>query len=132
MVATGDLGYYEDGLLYIAGRSDDMVVSGGENVYPQETEDIVNQLDEVLESAVRGVDDEDFGQALCAWIVLKDRPADQLSDEEKQEVIDKVKSCAKAKLARHNVPRHYVFLDKLPRNAVGKIVPRELPKPTEV
>lgn len=129
MVATGDLGYYEDGLLYIAGRSDDMVVSGGENVYPQEAEDIVNQLDEVLESAVRGVDDEDFGQALCAWIVLKDRPADQLSDEEKQEVIDKVKSCVKAKLARHNVPRHYVFLDKLPRNAVGKIVPRELPKP---
>ncbi|QNH95551.1 AMP-binding protein [Corynebacterium anserum] len=129
MVATGDLGYYKDGLLFISGRSDDMVVSGGENVYPQETEDIVNQMDEVLESAVRGVDDEEFGQALCAWIVLKDREAESLSDEEKEQFIADVKVKVKNKLARHNVPRYFVFLDKLPRNAVGKIVPRHLPQP---
>ncbi|MBC2681270.1 bile acid CoA ligase [Corynebacterium sp. 4HC-13] len=129
MVATGDLGYYKDGLLFISGRSDDMVVSGGENVYPQETEDIVNQMDEVLESAVRGVDDEEFGQALCAWIVLKDREAESLSDEETEQFIADVKVKVKNKLARHNVPRYFVFLDKLPRNAVGKIVPRHLPQP---
>lgn len=129
MVATGDLGYYEDGLLFISGRSDDMVVSGGENVYPQETEDIVNQMDEVLESAVRGVEDEEFGQALCAWIVLKDREAASLSEEEKEQFISDVKTKVKNKLARHSVPRHFVFLDSLPRNAVGKIVPRHLPQP---
>lgn len=129
MVATGDLGYYEDGLLFISGRSDDMVVSGGENVYPQETEDIVNQMDEVLESAVRGVEDEEFGQALCAWIVLKDREAASLSKEEKEQFISDVKTKVKNKLARHSVPRHFVFLDSLPRNAVGKIVPRHLPQP---
>lgn len=129
MVATGDLGYYQDGLLFIAGRSDDMVVSGGENVFPQETEDVINSFDEVEESAVRGVEDEQFGQALCAWVVLRGRTADDLSDSEKDEFIEKAKSATKQKLARHNVPRKWVFLDTLPRNAVGKVVPRELPQP---
>ncbi|MGV0398152.1 AMP-binding protein [Corynebacterium suicordis] len=131
MVATGDLGYYKDGLLFIAGRSDDMIVSGGENVYPQETEDVINTFEEVSESAVRGVEDDKFGQVLCAWVVLKDKTADDLSDSEKDEFIQRATAASKKKLARHNVPRHFIFLDKLPRNAVGKVVPRELPQPGE-
>lgn len=123
MVATGDLGYYQDGLLFISGRSDDMIVSGGENVYPQETEDIILAMtDLVQEAAVRGVEDDKFGQALCAWVVLKEG----VSEEEfKKQAI----AATKQKLARHSVPRHFMFLDKLPRNGVGKVVPRELPQP---
>ncbi|MCZ9289874.1 AMP-binding protein [Corynebacterium evansiae] len=130
MVATGDLGYYNDeGLLFISGRSDDMIVSGGENVFPQETEDVINSMDCVAESAVRGVDDPEFGQALCAWVVPEDKSAAELTDEEKAEFEEKAKTEVKAHLARHSVPRYFVYLDKLPRNAVGKVVPRELPQP---
>ncbi|WP_260431515.1 AMP-binding protein [Corynebacterium bovis] len=123
LVATGDLGYVEDGLVYIAGRSDDMIVSGGENVYPQETEDVISVMDGVDEVAVHGVDDEDFGQALAAFVVLADGvdPA-EFRERAKQEVKDR--------LARHCVPRYYVFMDSLPRNEVGKVVPRELPEVT--
>lgn len=129
MIATGDLGYYDGGLLYISGRSDDMIVSGGENVYPQETENVVLTLPGVAEAAVRGVEDPDFGQALCAWVVLEGRSADSLSEDEAAEFTAMVKSSVKQKLARHAVPRHVVFLDELPRNAVGKVVPRDLPQP---
>lgn len=129
MVATGDLGYYQNGLLFIAGRSDDMIISGGENVYPQETEDVINTLEDVRESAVRGVEDPDFGQALCAWVVLENRKASELGEAEKLEFIERAKATTKQRLARHSVPRHFVFMDKLPRNAVGKVVPRELPRP---
>src|SRR5699024_8713366 len=66
MIATGDLGYWEDGLLFVSGRSDDMVVSGGENVYPTDTEHIIGTLPEILEVCVQGVPDDEFGQALCA------------------------------------------------------------------
>lgn len=120
LVATGDLGYYQDGLLYIAGRSDDMIVSGGENVFPQETEDVLYGLSEVEEVHVHGVDDEDFGQSLCAYVVLKE-------GQDEDEFTDKAKALVKDKLARYNVPRNYVFMDELPRNAVGKVVPRDLP-----
>ncbi|MDC7104191.1 AMP-binding protein [Corynebacterium falsenii] len=134
MVATGDLGYYEDGLLYVSGRSDDMIVSGGENVFPQETEDVLTSMDEVAEAAVRGVEDPEFGQALCAWVVLDGstsggRSSADLSDADNDEFIDTAKAAVKKKLARHSVPRYFVFLDALPRNAVGKVVPRELPQP---
>ncbi|WP_312978620.1 AMP-binding protein [Corynebacterium sp.] len=121
LVSTGDLGYYEDGLFYLAGRSDDMIVSGGENVYPQEAEDVISDMPEVYEVAVHGVPDPDFGQALAAYVVLKDEEKDREGFEER------AKAAVKAKLARHNVPRYYVFMDVLPRNAVGKIMPRELP-----
>ncbi|MEJ6550707.1 AMP-binding protein [Corynebacterium sp. USCH3] len=122
LVSTGDLGYYEDGLFYLAGRSDDMIVSGGENVYPQEAEDVISDMPEVYEVAVHGVADPDFGQALAAYVVLNDE------DKDKEEGFgERAKTAVKAKLARHNVPRYFVFMDVLPRNAVGKIVPRELP-----
>ncbi|MGJ0183855.1 AMP-binding protein [Corynebacterium glyciniphilum] len=122
LVSTGDLGYYEDGLFYLAGRSDDMIVSGGENVYPQEAEDVISDMPEVYEVAVHGVADPDFGQALAAYVVLNDEDKDKAEGFE-----ERAKAAVKAKLARHNVPRYYVFMDVLPRNAVGKIVPRELP-----
>ncbi|MCJ7859059.1 AMP-binding protein [Corynebacterium kalidii] len=121
LVSTGDLGYYEDGLFYLAGRSDDMIVSGGENVYPQEAEDVISDMPEVYEVAVHGVADPDFGQALAAYVVLTDEEKNREGFEER------AKAAVKAKLARHNVPRYFVFMDVLPRNAVGKIVPRELP-----
>jgi fatty-acyl-CoA synthase len=121
LVSTGDLGYYEDGLFYLAGRSDDMIVSGGENVYPQESEDVISDMPEVYEVAVHGVEDPEFGQALAAYVVLNDEDKDREGFEER------AKAAVKAKLARHNVPRYFVFMDELPRNAVGKIVPRELP-----
>ncbi len=121
LVSTGDLGYFEDGLFYLAGRSDDMIVSGGENVYPQEAEDVISDMPEVYEVAVHGVDDPDFGQALACYVVLND-------ESDKEGFDDRAKAAVKAKLARHNVPRYFVFMDELPRNAVGKIVPRELPK----
>lgn len=138
MVATGDLGYIENDLVFISGRSDDLVISGGENVYPQETEDVVTSREEVEEAAVRGVEDPDFGQALCAWVVLKyghpgaERHGGELSAEgraAREEFIESVKREVKQRLARHSVPRYFMFLDKLPRNAVGKVVPRELPQP---
>lgn len=130
MVATGDLGHYdEDGLLYIAGRSDDMIVSGGENVYPQDTENIFNAHEEIEEAAVRGVDCPQFGQALCAWVVFRDKKAADLTSEEKQAFEEEIKSEVKQKLARHAVPRYFMYLDRLPRNPVGKVVPRELPQP---
>lgn len=125
MIATGDLGYWKDGYLFIAGRSDDMIVSGGENVYPQETENVINSMPEVREAAVRGVEDDTFGQALCAWIV----PTEQLSDVDKEALNKEIQATVKKQLARHNVPHHFVYMDELPRNAVGKVVPRHLPQP---
>lgn len=129
MIATGDLGYYEDGLLFIAGRSDDMVISGGENIYPQETENILTSHDLVTEAAVRGVDDPQFGQALCAWVVLREPFA---SDSARQEFEQSIVSTAKQTLSRGAAPRYFVYMDQLPRNGVGKIVPRELPTPTSI
>ncbi|WP_295629022.1 AMP-binding protein [uncultured Corynebacterium sp.] len=125
MICTGDLGRLEDGMLYISGREDDMIVSGGENVFPRETEDALSELPGVRECAVAGVDDDRFGQALVAWIVRDDSPeGEALSD-------DDVRAHVKSRLARHSVPRETVFMDELPRNAVGKVVPRELPTPWE-
>lgn len=121
LVSTGDLGYFKDGLFYLAGRSDDMIVSGGENVYPQEAEDVLADMPEVYEVTVHGVPDPDFGQALAAYVVLG-------KGETEEGFVEKAKLTVKGKLARHNVPRYFIFMDVLPRNAVGKIVPRQLPK----
>lgn len=127
LMATGDLGHFNDqGLLFIDGRSDDMIVSGGENVYPREVENVLSELDGVLEAAVVGVDDEDFGKRLAAYVVRKDdRAGEDLT-------VDAIKSHVKSKLAKFSVPRDVVFLDELPRNATGKVVPRELPNPADV
>lgn len=124
MVCTGDLGYVDaDGLLYVSGREDDMIVSGGENVFPRETEDVLSEMEGIRECTVVGVDDDRFGQALVAYVVRTDDAAGAaVTDEE-------LRSYVKRRLTRFNVPRETIFLDELPRNAVGKVMPRLLPAP---
>ncbi|MCB8915556.1 MAG: AMP-binding protein [Thermoleophilales bacterium] len=117
-LSSGDVGHFDsEGRLFIDGRDDEMIVSGGENVYPAEVEDLIAGLDKVAETAVIGVDDEKFGQALRAYVVLKDG-----------EVMDEadVRGHVKANLASYKAPRDVVFLPELPRNATGKILKRSL------
>ncbi|WP_328387582.1 acyl-CoA synthetase [Nocardia sp. NBC_00416] len=118
MMSSGDVGHLdEEGLLFIDGRDDDMIVSGGENVFPQEVEHLISQRPDVLEAAVVGVDDRDFGKRLRAVVV----PGPE-SKRDAQEIKDYVK----ANLARYKVPREVVFLDELPRNATGKLLRKPL------
>ena len=116
LMSTGDLGHLDaDGLLHLDGRSDDMVVSGGENVYPGEVEDVIAAMDGVREVTVVGVQDERFGARLAAYVVGDGVDADA------------VRAHVGKRLARFSVPRDVVLLDALPRNATGKVVPRLLP-----
>ena len=117
LVSTGDMGHEKDGLFHIDGRDDDMIVSGGENVYPIEVESLLVDHPAVREVSVVGVPDPEFGQRLAAFIVLNDG-ADLSEDD--------VKTHVKAHRARHCVPREVVFLEELPRNATGKVIGREL------
>ncbi|HNC15196.1 MAG TPA: AMP-binding protein, partial [Solirubrobacterales bacterium] len=117
-LSSGDVGHFdEDGRLYIDGRDDEMIISGGENVYPAEVEDLISGHDQVVESAVIGVDDEKFGQALRAYVVLK--TPDSLDE-------DGVRKYVKANLASYKAPRDVIFLPELPRNATGKILKKDL------
>jgi acyl-CoA synthetase (AMP-forming)/AMP-acid ligase II len=123
LLATGDLGHVDRrGLLFVDGREDDMVISGGENVYPAAVEDVIAGLPQVREVAVAGVPDVEYGQRLAAWIAL--HPGGRLD-------ADAVKEYVRHRLARFSVPRDVYFLDALPRNATGKIVHRNLPRPDE-
>jgi acyl-CoA synthetase (AMP-forming)/AMP-acid ligase II len=118
MLGTGDLGYYDDkGLLFISGRADDMIVSGGENIHAGEVEGLLGGMDGVKEAAVVGVDDEEYGQRLAAYLVLEDGA--KLS-------ADEVRDHVKNNLARFASPRDVEFLDELPRNQTGKVVKSEL------
>ncbi|MEN8705505.1 MAG: AMP-binding protein [Nocardioides marinisabuli] len=118
LMSTGDVGRIgHDGRLYVEGRDDDMIVSGGENVFPQEVENCIARHDDVAEVAAVGVDDDDYGQRLRAFVVRRDGAS---LDE------DAVKGWVKQHLARYKVPREVVFLDELPRNATGKVLKREL------
>jgi acyl-CoA synthetase (AMP-forming)/AMP-acid ligase II len=118
LMSTGDVGHFDrEGRLFVDGRDDEMIVSGGENVFPREVEDLLAGHDAVEEVAVIGVPDDEFGQRLKAFVVLRDGA--KLSDEQ-------VKAYVKANLARYKVPREVVFLDELPRNATGKVLKREL------
>jgi acyl-CoA synthetase (AMP-forming)/AMP-acid ligase II len=120
LLATGDLGHLdESGLLYVDGREDDMISSGGENVFPGAVEDLLSGLPQVREVAVVGVPDHEFGQRLAAYLVL--RPGETLDPEAVREYV-------RHWLARYYVPREVVFLDELPRNATGKVVTRDLPR----
>ncbi|GAA4957355.1 AMP-binding protein [Actinoplanes utahensis] len=120
-VELGDLGHLDDrGRLYVDGRADDMIVSGGENVFPAEVEDLLAALPQVREVAVIGVPDDDWGQRLAAYLVL--RPGERLDPEAVREHVRRHR-------ARFSVPRDVVFLEELPRNATGKILARELPRP---
>ncbi|MBZ5736450.1 AMP-binding protein [Nocardioides sp. TRM66260-LWL] len=118
LMSTGDVGRFgPDGRLYVEGRDDEMIVSGGENVFPKEVEDCIARHDAVLEVAAIGVEDPDFGKRLRAFVVC--REAGSLSE-------DDVRGWVKEHLARYKVPRDVVFLDELPRNATGKVLKREL------
>ena len=118
LLASGDIGHWDDdGRLFVGGRDDDMIVSGGENLYPREIEDLLADHEAVLEVAVVGVDDDEFGKRLAAFVVLDDGAS---LDEEA------VKAYVKANLANYKVPRTVTFLDELPRNATGKVLKREL------
>jgi fatty-acyl-CoA synthase len=120
MMSTGDVGHVdESGRLFVDGRDDDMIVSGGENVFPAEVEELISAHDGVTEAAVIGVDDEKYGKRLRAYVVRSDNSLDE----------DAVKAHVKSNLARYKVPREVVFLDELPRNPAGKVVKRELPDP---
>jgi fatty-acyl-CoA synthase len=120
MMSTGDVGYFDSaGRLFVTGRDDEMIVSGGENVFPAEVEDLLASQPEVAEAAVIGVDDEKFGQRLAAYVVLRDG---QSLDEKA------VKDRVKQDLAGYKVPRDVHFVDALPRNDTGKVVKRELGK----
>jgi acyl-CoA synthetase (AMP-forming)/AMP-acid ligase II len=119
LVSTGDMGHEKDGLYYVDGRDDDMIVSGGENVYPIEVESLLIEHPAVREVSVVGVPDPEFGQRLAAFVALHD--GHDLS-------ADEVKEHVKANRARHCVPREVHFVDELPRNATGKILARELRK----
>ncbi|WP_280458139.1 acyl-CoA synthetase [Nocardia carnea] len=118
MMSSGDIGHLDrNGLLFIDGRDDDMIVSGGENVFPQEVEHLIANRPDVLEAAVVGVDDREFGKRLRAVVV----PGPG-SSRDPQEIKDYVK----ANLARYKVPREVIFLDELPRNATGKLLRKPL------
>src|SRR5690606_24084890 len=116
LMSTGDVGRFdENGRLYVEGRDDEMIVSGGENVFPREVEDCLVRHEAVVEAAAVGVQDEEFGYRLRAFVVVSDPAA---ADE------TVLKDWVRANLARYKVPKEIVFLDELPRNATGKILKR--------
>jgi fatty-acyl-CoA synthase len=118
LMSSGDVGYFDEhGLLYVSGRDDEMIVSGGENVFPAEIEDLISGHPEVIEATALGVEDKEWGHRLRAFVV-KTEGAN--IDE------DAIKAYVRDNLARYKVPREVVFLDELPRNPTGKILKREL------
>ncbi len=121
LMATGDVGRFDGGgRLFVEGRDDEMIVSGGENVFPKEVEDVLSGHDAVEEAAAIGVQDDQFGQRLRAFVVL--RSGAGATEEELQEHV-------KSNLARYKVPREIMFIDELPRNPTGKVLKRELAEP---
>jgi fatty-acyl-CoA synthase len=118
LYSSGDVGHIDaDGRLFIDGRDDEMIVSGGENVFPREVEDLLADHEAVEEVAVIGVEDAEFGQRLKAFVVA--RGEFEVSPEE-------LTAHVKANLAAYKAPREIEFLDELPRNATGKVLKREL------
>lgn len=116
LMSSGDVGRFDaEGRLYVEGRDDEMIVSGGENVFPKEVEDCLARHPAVVEVACVGVDDVEFGKRLRAFVVV----ADEVSE-------DTLKGWVKDHLARFKVPREIIVLPELPRNSTGKVLKREL------
>ncbi|MBB3038202.1 AMP-binding protein [Hoyosella altamirensis] len=112
LMSTGDVGHWDSqGLLFVDGRDDDMIVSGGENVFPGEVEAALYAHPEITEAAVTGVPDEEFGQRLSAVIVRSNPDLDARA----------VRDYVRSELARFKVPRDVVFVDEIPRTTTGKI-----------
>jgi fatty-acyl-CoA synthase len=120
LMSTGDIGHFdEDGRLFVSGRDDDMIVSGGENVFPRELEDALIEHPAIADVVVTGIPDKDWGHCLAAYVVVKD--GEELGEDE-------VVSYAKERVARFAVPRRTMFIEELPRNPTGKVMKRELPE----
>jgi fatty-acyl-CoA synthase len=118
LMSTGDVGHVDaEGRLFVDGRDDEMIVSGGENVFPREVEELLAAHPAIHEAAAIGVADDTFGQRLRAFVVL--RPGSELDAEA-------IRDYVKANLARFKVPRDVVFVDVLPRNPSGKVLKRQL------
>jgi fatty-acyl-CoA synthase len=118
LLSTGDMGRFDkDGRLFVEGRDDEMIVSGGENVFPREIEDVLQKHQAVQEVAVIGVKDPHYGERLKAFVVKKKGAS--ITE-------DALKSYVSSNLARFKVPRDVEFLDQLPRNPTGKVLKREL------
>ncbi|MEO5651246.1 MAG: AMP-binding protein [Marmoricola sp.] len=116
LMSSGDVGRFdEDGRLFVEGRDDEMIVSGGENVFPKEVEDCLSRHENVQDVAAIGVEDDDYGKRLRAFVV-KEGDVDA----------DTLKAHVKENLARFKVPREIIFLDELPRNATGKVLKKDL------
>jgi acyl-CoA synthetase (AMP-forming)/AMP-acid ligase II/NAD(P)-dependent dehydrogenase (short-subunit alcohol dehydrogenase family) len=117
-MSSGDVGHVDrQGRLFIDGRDDDMILSGGENVFPQEVEETLASHEAVADAAAFGVPDEDFGQRLAAFAVLK--PGASVTGEELQNYV-------RERLARYKVPREIAFVERLPRTSTGKLQRRRL------
>jgi fatty-acyl-CoA synthase len=118
LMSSGDVGHFDrHGLLHVDGRDDEMIVSGAENVYPREVEELLSEHPGIEEAALIGVDDDDFGQRLAAFVVRS--PGSDVDEEG-------VKAFVREHLARYKVPRDVTFIEELPRNPTGKILKREL------
>jgi len=118
LMSSGDVGHFDArGLLFIDGRDDEMIVSGGENVFPAEVEQLLAGHEAIVEAAALGVDDERFGQRLKAFVVVRDGTS--LTEDE-------VRDYVRENLASYKVPREVLFLDELPRNPTGKVLKRTL------
>jgi fatty-acyl-CoA synthase len=118
LMSTGDIGHFDpDGRLWVDGRDDDMIVSGGEILFPGEVEELLGTHPAIEEASVIGVSDRQFGERLAAFVVLG--VGQQLS-------ADQVREFVRANLARFKVPRDVAFLDELPRNPTGKVLKRTL------
>jgi fatty-acyl-CoA synthase len=121
---SGDLGRFDsDGYCFIAGRIKEMYISGGENVYPAEVENVLDEHPAILESAVSGVDDEKWGEVGCAHLIL--RAGETTSAEA-------LRSWCRQRLAGYKVPRHFLIAEDFPRTAAGKVQKHLLPRPEQI
>jgi O-succinylbenzoic acid--CoA ligase len=115
---TGDIGYLdEEGFLYVLDRRSDLIISGGENIYPAEIESVLLAHPDVADAGVTGYDDEIWGQVPAAFIVRK-KGANVTKEELKQFCLEN--------LAKYKVPKTFHFIEKLPRNAAKKLLRRKL------
>jgi O-succinylbenzoic acid--CoA ligase len=115
---TGDIGYVdEDGFLYVLDRRSDLIISGGENVYPAEVEAVLLSHEAVEEAGVIGIDDETWGQVPCAFV--KQKSGYSITAEQ-------LKQFCQERLAKYKVPKQIYFVDQLPRNASQKLLRRQL------
>jgi len=120
---TGDKGWIdEDGYVYLAGRGDDMIIRGGENISPEEVEDVLHAHPDIEEAAVIGIPDPEWGQEPCAIVVLK---------QGKTTSSDEIMSFCRMRLAGFKRPKKIIFTQSLPRNTMGKVLKKELRKTYE-